>query len=82
MPANQRECMAILRNSIICLQRAQLPIFKEPIDLVIRSFYELREKHGIKPVQMLDKSLRVDSNGSQELISDLLVKSAIAFFQK
>ena len=49
----QRECMAILRNSIVCLEKEQLPIFKNTIELVLEKYYELKESQALTPKSML-----------------------------
>ena len=34
--------MAVIRNSIVCLQAAQLPIFRETIEQVVAKYHELK----------------------------------------
>ena len=38
----EREAMAVLRNAIVCLQAAQLPIFRETIEQVVAKYQELK----------------------------------------
>jgi len=49
----QRECMSIIRNAIVCLEREQLPIFKETIELVLNQYYALKDEHNLSPKLML-----------------------------
>lgn len=39
--AEAREAMAQVRNAVLCLQNAQLPIFKDTIDCVLAKLHKM-----------------------------------------
>lgn len=43
----ERECMAILRGVILCLEREQLPIFKDTIDLALKQYFSKQKTYNI-----------------------------------
>ena len=49
--------MSLLRNSILCLEREQLPIFKETIDLVLNQYFEVEGIYKLNPKAMVGKDL-------------------------
>ena len=53
----ERECMSLLRNSIICLQKEQLPIFKETIDLVLNQYQAIEGVYDLTPKSILDRGV-------------------------
>jgi len=51
----ERECMSVVRNAIVCLEREQLPIFKETIELVLAEYFKLEESNQLTPLKMLNR---------------------------
>ena len=47
--------MAVVRNSIVSLQAAKLPIFKETIEKVFAKYYEICDELTLRAAGMLEK---------------------------
>ena len=47
--------MAVLRNVICCLEREQLPIFKDTIELALKTYYEEQPNHNLRPSMLLQR---------------------------
>lgn len=45
--------MSILRGVILCLEREQLPIFKDTIDLALKQYFAKQKTYSIKPKNLL-----------------------------
>ena len=71
--------MAVIRNSIISLQAAKLPIFKETIEKVVAKYYEIADELLLRAPGMLEKVMvdgkYLNSNEVVEL-SEVLVSDA------
>jgi exosome complex component RRP4 len=67
----ERECMAVLRNVILCLEREQLPIFKDTIELALKQFYDKREAYDLKPKQLLSRDeIRTKPSGDDQSMQE------------
>ena len=53
--AQTRMAMAVIRNSIVSLQSAKLPIFKETIEKVVAKYYQICDELGLRAAGMLEK---------------------------
>lgn len=64
--AQEREKMAVLRNTMLCLQQEQLPIFKDTIQQVIDKYESLKEVVGSAKNMVNSRQLVTES--ARELI--------------
>lgn len=75
----KRECMAILRNVIACLQRDQLPIFKDTIQLVIDKYFELEQSQTIKSKHILQLPSEIICEKAKNLIEQEIQNNMKSF---
>lgn len=47
--------MTLLRNVILSLEREQLPIFKETINLVIDEYFRIKDTYSLEPKKLLSR---------------------------
>ena len=82
----ERESMSLLRNVILALEREQLPIFKETINLVLDEYQQVRDKYKLKPSLVLSRN-EVEFEGDDSmptsgLISTMICRQAKAMIEK
>jgi exosome complex RNA-binding protein Rrp4 len=74
----ERECMSLLRNAILCLEREQLPVFKDTIELVLTQYFALKEVYGLSPNVMLNReAVKVRHESASETESEEIQISTI-----
>ena len=76
---DRRECMAILRNCIVCLHRDQLPIFKDTIQLVLDKFFELQASQTIKAKHVLSLPSSIICEKAKNLIEQEISNNMKSF---
>lgn len=82
----EREALATVRNSILLLERKNLPIFKETIDLVVQSFYakQTQSQSTFSPKAMfssVDICDELTASAREKIENDIKAQDKLTFLK-